>query len=123
MAFWAGLISGLAKHESTWREEAVGGGNQWFGLLQISPATARGYGCNATSGKALLNGESNLSCGIRIMGVTVPRDNAIAVRDSRWRGIAADWAPFQSSSKRAEIAAWTKQQPYCQVKPQKKGFF
>ncbi|WP_425093348.1 transglycosylase SLT domain-containing protein [Tropicimonas sp. S265A] len=41
-AFWTGLLSALAKHESTWNPQAVGGNDQWFGLVQISPATARG---------------------------------------------------------------------------------
>ena len=40
-AFWAGLISALAKHESTWRPEAVGGGGRWFGLVQIAPGDRR----------------------------------------------------------------------------------
>ncbi|APX91173.1 lytic transglycosylase [Brevirhabdus pacifica] len=109
--FWAGLLSALAKHESTWRPEAVGGGNKWFGLLQISPATARGYGCRAKSGSALLDGAANLSCGVRIMARTVLRDNAIAANN---RGIAADWTPFRKARMRAEMAAWTRQQPYCQ---------
>ena len=38
-AFWIGLISALAKHESTWNPSAVGGGGRWFGLVQISPQT------------------------------------------------------------------------------------
>ena len=48
-AFWAGLISALAKHESTYRPGAVGGGGggRWFGLVQIAPATADGHGCRA----------------------------------------------------------------------------
>ena len=46
-AFWVGFLSTLAKHESRWRPGAVGGGGQWYGLLQILPATARGYGCAA----------------------------------------------------------------------------
>lgn len=111
-AFWAGLLSALAKHESTWRPEAVGGGNKWFGLLQISPATARGYGCKARSGSALLNGAANLSCGVRIMARTVLRDNAISAGN---RGIAADWTPFRKARMRAEMAAWTRQQPYCKA--------
>ncbi len=52
-AFWVGLLSTLAKHESTFRPTAVGGGGKWYGLLQILPATARGYRCNATSRDAL----------------------------------------------------------------------
>lgn len=111
-AFWAGLISSLAKHESTWRPEAVGGGGRWFGLVQIAPATARGYGCNAKSGSALKNGSANVSCAIRIMAHTVPRDGVISAGG---RGVAADWGPFHSSRKREDIAAWTRQQPFCQA--------
>jgi hypothetical protein len=33
------------------------------------------------------------------------------------RGLGRDWAPFRKASKRADIAAWTSAQSYCQ-KPQ-----
>jgi hypothetical protein len=112
-AFWVGMMSALVKHESTYRPTAVGGGNLWFGLMQIYPDTARRYGCHATTGEALKDPEDNLSCAIRIMNVTVPRDNAIAVRDSRWRGVAADWGPMTNRSKISEMAAWTRRQDYC----------
>ncbi|MFV0244784.1 MAG: transglycosylase SLT domain-containing protein [Qingshengfaniella sp.] len=110
-AFWAGLISSLAKHESTWRPEAVGGDGRWFGLVQIAPATARGYGCGAKSGEALKNGSANVRCAVRIMAHTVPRDGVISAGG---RGVAADWGPFHSTRKRTDIAAWTKTQPFCQ---------
>lgn len=116
-AFWAGFASALAKHESTYRPGAVGGGGRWYGLLQILPATARGYGCRARSAKALLDGAANLSCALRIMAVTVPRDQAIAIRDRRWRGVAADWGPMRSAAKRRDMAAWLRKQPYCQPSP------
>jgi len=109
-AFWIGLLSAMAKHESTWNPAAVGGGGQWFGLVQISPATAQGYGCRATSGVALKDGSANLSCAIRIMAHTVPRDGVVAANN---RGVAADWGPFHNASKRAEMAAWTSSQSYC----------
>lgn len=112
-AFWVGFLSALAKHESTWRADAVGGGGRWFGLLQIAPATARGYGCGARSGTALKAGPANLSCAVRIMAVTVPRDRAIAIHDGRWRGVAADWGPMTQSSKRRQMQSWLRQQPYC----------
>ncbi|MCU0908788.1 MAG: transglycosylase SLT domain-containing protein [Rhodobacteraceae bacterium] len=112
-AFWAGLISALAKFESTWNESASGGGGRWIGLLQIDPRTARGYGCSADEAGELKDGEANLACGVRIMASTVPRDNAIATRDSRWRGIAADWAPLQKAEARGYIADWTRSQDYC----------
>lgn len=103
--FWVVFLSALAKHESTWRADASGGGGQWHGLLQISPATAKGYGCSATTPSALKNGGQNLSCGLRIMAVTVPRDGVIS---AGMRGVAADWGPFHQPAKRADIQAATR---------------
>ena len=114
-AFWVGMMSALTKHESTHRPAAVGGGGRWFGLLQIGPATARGYGCRATTGQALLDPVLNLACAARIMGRTVARDRAVALRDGRWRGVAADWGPMTKPSKIAEMSAWTRRQDYCEV--------
>ena len=108
-AFWAGLISTLAKHESTWRPEAVGGGGRWFGLVQIAPATADGHGCRAQSGSALKDGAANLSCAVRIMATKV-RSGAAG---SGVRAIASDWGPFHSAAKRDEMRAWVKAQPFC----------
>lgn len=109
-AFWVGFLSALAKYESTWRPDAVGGGGRWFGLLQILPATARGYGCHAKNGGALTDGSANLSCAIRIMARTVARDGVVA---HGRRGVAADWGPLLSHRKRAEMMAWTRTQKYC----------
>ncbi|MEM6373775.1 MAG: lytic transglycosylase [Pseudomonadota bacterium] len=110
-AFWLGFMSALAKFESTYRPEAVGGGGRWHGLLQILPATARGYGCTARTGAALRKGGANLSCAARIMAVTVPRDGVIYAPGGR--GVAADWGPLRSRSKRADMAGWLKRQSYC----------
>ncbi|WP_375260895.1 lytic transglycosylase domain-containing protein [Palleronia sp.] len=107
-AFWAGLFSALAKHESTWRPEAVGGGGSWFGLVQISPSTARAYGCSATTGSALKNPVANLRCGVRIAAAQVSKRGSVNTG-------MRDWGPFHSSSKRAEMAAWTRAQPYCRA--------
>ena len=109
-AFWIGLLSTLAKHESTYRPTAVGGGGKWYGLLQILPATARGYGCSATSRNGLKNGGANLKCALRIMAVTVPRDRVVS---RGMRGVAADWGPFHSRTKRTDMMTWTRSQPYC----------
>ncbi|WP_460274813.1 transglycosylase SLT domain-containing protein [Celeribacter sp. ULVN23_4] len=109
-AFWAGLLSSLSYHESTWRETAVGGGGKWFGLVQISPATARLYKCRAGSGEALKDGPSNLSCAIRIMNKTVARDGVVS---AGMRGVAADWGPFHSSRKREDMQRWVMAQPFC----------
>ena len=115
-AFWTGFLSALAKHESTYRPTAVGGGGRWFGLLQIAPATARSYGCRARSGAALKNGGANLSCAIRIMARTVPRDGVIhGYKNGKGRGVTADWGPMHSKSKRQDMAAWLADQPYCQL--------
>lgn len=114
-AFWVGMMSALSKHESTYNPRAVGGGNQWYGLLQIYPDTARRYGCYAQTGEALKDPANNLSCAARIMAVTVERDQAVALHDGRWRGVAADWGPMTTQSKRNEMAAWTRAQSYCSV--------
>lgn len=109
-AFWVGFLSALAKYESTYRPRAVGGGGRWFGLLQILPGTARGYGCRARSGQALMNGPANLSCAIRIMTRTVRRDGVVS---RGMRGVAADWGPLVSRAKRQDMKAWTRNQTYC----------
>jgi hypothetical protein len=113
-AFWVGFLSALAKHESTWKPDAVGGGGRWYGLLQILPATARGYDCRARSGSDLQKGAANLSCAIRIMAVTVPRDGVIHAQSPRWSGVAADWGPMRSPLKRMDMANWLRGQEYCQ---------
>jgi len=112
-AFWVGFLSALSKHESTYKPSAVGGGGRWFGLLQIQPATARGYRCNVGTGEALKNGAANLSCAIRIMAVTVPRDGVLYGRGGR--GVAADWGPMRSEAKRADMAGWLRGQSYCKA--------
>ena len=113
-AFWVGYMSALAKHESTYKPWAVGGGGKWYGLLQILPATARGYKCAVGTGEALKSGPANLSCAVRIMAFTVKRDGVIHGRDTRWRGVSADWGPMRSPSKRADMANWLKRQTYCE---------
>lgn len=111
-AFWAGLLSALARFESTWNPRAVGGGGRWFGLVQIAPSTARAYGCDATSGEALTDGAANLQCAVEIASETVTRDGVVAAGGG---GFAADWGPFASASKRAEMARWVSSQDYCQA--------
>jgi hypothetical protein len=113
-AFWVGLVSSLARHESTWRPGVSGGGGRWHGLLQISPATARAYGCRAQTGSALRNGAANLACGLRIMARTVARDRVVS---AGMRGVAADWGPFHSQRKRSDMVAWSRGQSYCKAIP------
>ena len=110
-AFWAGLLSAVAKYESSWNPQAAGGGGRWIGLMQISPKTAANYGCDATSAGALKDGEANLECAVEIMSEQVARDGVVAGGGNR--GVGRDWMPLRDSSKRAEMAAWTRAQPYC----------
>ena len=113
-AFWVGFLSALAKHESTYKPWAVGGGGLWYGLLQILPSTARGYKCNVGTGAALKNGAANLSCAVRIMAHTVPRDGVIhGYKKRKGQGVTADWGPMHSAPKRRDMANWLKRQNYC----------
>lgn len=113
-AFWAGLLSALAKHESTWNPQARGGGGKWIGLMQIAPQTAANYGCDAASANGLTDGAANLQCAVRIAAKQVGRDGAIVSDASGgWRGVARDWAPMRSAEKRADVASWTRAQSYC----------
>lgn len=112
-AFWAGLLSAVAKHESTYNPKASGGGGKWLGLMQIAPATWRQYDC----GGSITNGSDNMACAVRIMSRQVGRDNAVVHgSNGGWRGVARDWAPLRNASKRADIAAWTSSQSYCSPK-------
>jgi len=112
-AFWTGLLSAVAKYESTWNEKASGGGGRWIGLMQISPRSAANYGCDATSVGALKDGEANLECAVEIMSRQVAKDGLVAGGGNR--GIGRDWAPLRSSEKREAMAAWTRAQPYCKA--------
>ncbi|MEM7520048.1 MAG: transglycosylase SLT domain-containing protein [Pseudomonadota bacterium] len=113
-AFWVGFMSALAKHESTYQPWAVGGGGKWYGLLQILPATARGYQCRVGTGAALKNGAANLSCAVRILATTVPRDGVIhGYKGRKGQGVTADWGPMHSAAKRRDMAGWLKRQTYC----------
>ncbi len=113
--FWVGLMSTLAKHESTYRPHVSGDSGKSHGLFQIRVPTAQLYGCNAQSKAALLQPVNNVSCAIRIMSKTVPRDQAVSHKSSGKRGgMGADWGPFVQSAKREDMRAWVKRQDYCQ---------
>jgi hypothetical protein len=112
-AFWAGLLSAVARYESTWNPRASGGGGRWIGLMQIDPRSANYYGCEATSVGDLKDGEANLECAVEIMSTQVAKDGLVAGGGNR--GIGRDWAPLRSSEKRSAMAAWTREQPYCKA--------
>jgi Transglycosylase SLT domain len=102
-AFWSGTLSALARYESTWNPAARGGGGRYHGMMQISPRTAQSAGCSGD----LFDGEDNLSCSIRIAARRGSSERSVAQ-------ILGDWGPMSRSDKRAEMAAWTSQQSYCQ---------
>ena len=110
-AFWSGLLSAVAGHESTWNPEAVGGRGKWIGLMQIAPKSAKNYGCPASSPAALKDGATNLECAVEILSYQVARDGVVAGAGNQ--GIGRDWAPLRNASKRVDMAAWTKAQSYC----------
>ncbi len=113
-AFWAGLLSALAKHESTWNPQAKGGGGRWIGLMQIAPRTAQAYDCDLPDGQGLTDGSANLACAVKIAAHQVARDGAIVSDgDGGWRGVARDWAPMRVKEKRRDMAEWTRAQSYC----------
>ena len=111
-AFWAGLLSGIAKYESRWNPRASGGGGRYIGVMQISPKSAANYGCEARSSAALKDGAANLECAVELVAHNVARDGVVAGKGSR--GVGRDWMPLRKSTKRAAIADWTRQQAYCQ---------
>ncbi len=112
-AFWAGMLSAMAKHESSWNPKARGGGGRWLGLMQISRQTADAYSCDISDDADLYDGRANLACAVRIAAAQVGRDGAIVSDGGGWRGLARDWAPMRTPAKRADIAAWTRSQSYC----------
>lgn len=110
-AFWVGLLSAVAKYESSWNPRAAGGGGRYIGLMQISPKSAKNYGCDVTSVSGLKDGGANLECAVKLLAYQVDRDGVVAGKGNR--GIGRDWMPLRKSSKRAEMAAWTSKQAYC----------
>lgn len=107
-AFWTGLLSAIAKHESTWNPRAAGGGGRYLGLMQISPATWGNYRCSGN----MRDGSDNLACAVRIMARQVARDGVVGAGGRG--GVARDWGPMKKASKRADIAGWISRQSYCQ---------
>ena len=112
-AFWVGLLSATAKHESGFNPKASGGGGRYVGLLQISPSTARIAGCDARSSAALKDGAANLECAVTIMAPHVAADGVVAGKGAS--GVGRDWGPFSDKAMRRDIAAWTSAQDYCRV--------
>ena len=111
-AFWVSIISATAKYESGFNAKAVGLHGRYVGLMQISLATARHSGCDATTTASLKDGNANLSCAIDIVAPRVAADGMVAGDGNK--GIARDWGPWAKARTRASIANWTRAQVYCQ---------
>lgn len=111
-SFWAGVLSAVAKYESSFNPAASGGGGRYIGLLQISPKSAAQHDCTARSAKALKDGAANLQCGVEIMANAVASDGVVAGKGGQ--GVGRDWGPFSKAKYRNEMAAWTSKQSYCQ---------
>jgi hypothetical protein len=112
-AFWVGLLSATAKHESSFNPHAAGGGGRYVGLMQISPSTARIAGCDADSSAELKDGAANLECAVEIMAPHVAADGVVAGKGRS--GVGRDWGPMGNRAMRGDIAAWTSAQDYCRV--------
>ena len=112
-AFWVAILSATAKYESGYNAKAMGLHGRYVGLMQISLATARRSGCEATTTASLKDGAANLSCAIDIIAPRVAEDGMLA--GDGHSGIARDWGPWAKASTRASIAKWTRTQAYCQA--------
>jgi soluble lytic murein transglycosylase-like protein len=110
-AFWAGMLSAVAKYESSWNPKAAGGGGRYLGIMQLSPRTAAQHGCDAQSAAGLKDGAANLQCAVKVIAHAVGSDGVVV--GSGRQGVARDWMPLRKSKERAEIAAWTSSQSYC----------
>ncbi len=111
-AFWAGLMSAVARYESSWNPQAAGGGGRYIGVMQISPVSADYHQCEADTVSELKDGSENLECAATMMAKAVARDGLVVGGGNR--GIGRDWMPFRDAGKRAAMAEWTRAQPYCQ---------
>lgn len=112
-AFWAGLMSAVARYESSWNPQAAGGGGRYIGVMQISPRSASHHGCTADTASELKDGAANLECAADIIATSVAADRMVAGNGRE--GAGRDWMPFRSAEKRAEMSAWTRAQPYCKA--------
>lgn len=112
-AFWSGLMSAVARYESSWNPTAAGGGGRYIGIMQISPASARHHGCTADTAGELKDGGANLECAADMIATGVAADGMVA--GGGRQGAGRDWMPFRNAEKRAAMAAWTRAQPYCAI--------
>jgi hypothetical protein len=114
-AFYVALLSQLAVAESTLDPGAQGGAAR--GLLQITPETARAYGCTATSSAALLEPTANLACGVKILARLIEKDGVISGYENGWKGAARTWTPFRQGAKLVDLQGVGRRYAYCRGGP------
>lgn len=117
-AFWVGLLSSMARWETSGYNPTTAyreaNGELSIGLLQLS-VTDRPV-CPWIDKATIRQAEPNVRCGIRILARDVGRDGLIAQGTDRTtaRGAARYWGPMRTA-KRADVAAWTASQTYCRA--------
>ena len=117
-AFWVGLLSSMARWETSgynpttvYRES---NGELSIGVLQLSVTDSRT--CPWIDEATIRQAEPNVRCGIRILARDVVRDGMIAEGTNKTtaRGAARYWGPMRTV-KRDDVAAWTAGQTYCRA--------
>ena len=123
--FWAGLLSAMAKYESSFNPETAftetlrdSHGNNVIsrGLLQISIESANQdrYACKAAAAKDLHDPVINLSCGAQILAAWVEADGAVTSTDGDIVGGARYWSVLRAPNPSLEkISAITRDFPFC----------
>lgn len=126
---WRTMLTAMARPESNFRVAEV----YWekdqsqysIGLLQLSLADERGYGCGLRTEVDLTRPEANLSCGVRIMRRLVARDGRIGGDPAHIaRGGARYWSTLRErrttapgappADARDEVIAAVRALPVCE---------
>jgi hypothetical protein len=118
LKFWAELVIGVAKFESSWKPHVIFHeppplGIDSVGLLQLSYEDQSAYGLEplSRSQKSLENPLVNLRCGVKIMARLVARDAVVARgKGKQSRGAARYWSVLREGHHVEEIRARTKLQ-------------
>lgn len=106
IAFWANLISMMAKFESGWNPKAVyvepdirdaqGNNVASSGLLQISIESARSYGFKGTA-QDLFDPIKNLQCAVMIIENRIQKHRTLTGQVAgKWQGVASYWSVMRS---------------------------
>ncbi|HEX8693783.1 MAG TPA: transglycosylase SLT domain-containing protein [Longimicrobium sp.] len=116
--FWAELIIGMAKFESSWNPHTIYHeppplGIDSVGLLQLSYEDQPSYALEPLDRekKSLEDPLVNLRCGVKIMARLLAKDHVVASgKGSKSRGAARYWSVLREGHHIDEIKARTKKQ-------------